>query len=185
MMEVPNNKRLNWSIYEGHKGEAVLVAPQEPFVEYLGQSQPLIQSMPVTFVVLSPDEALKATSLIVDWDPYRTGLEFATTADNQLVFSTFTCCDVQNTSSIFSIPTSSLGVQGERSAPMYSRTGAASGDDVLGYSSRSFGPGLFAYISAGDLHARLYDGSVDVLLEHDVTYLYDTSEGLLWQSSLR
>jgi hypothetical protein len=185
MMEVPNNKRLNWSIFEGHNGEAVLVASQEPFVEYLRPSETAVQPMPVTFVVLSPDAALNVTSLIIDWNPYRTGLEFATIAGNQLVFSTFSCCSLQSTRAVFSFPTSRFGVKGERPETMFSQTGSASGDDLLSYGSQSFGPRLFAYISAGDLHARLYDGSVDVLLEHDITYLYDASESPLWQSSLR
>ncbi len=185
MMEVPTNKRLNWSIFEGQNGEAVLVALQEPFMENLRQSQPFIQPMPITFVVLSPDEGLKVTSLVVDWDPYRTELDFATVAGNQLVFNTSTCCSKQNSRSVFSFPTSRFGVQGEQPATTYNETGAASSDDPLSYGSQSFGSSFFADISAGDLHARYYDDSIDVVLEHNVAYLYNTSENFLWQSSLR
>jgi hypothetical protein len=185
VMEVPNNKRLYWSIFEGHGGEAVLVATQQPFMESLRQSQPFIQPMPITFVVLAPDEGLKVTSLVIDWDPYRTGLEFATIAGNEFVFSTFTCCSLQNSRSVFAFPATRFGVQGERPPPMYSQTGTASSDSLLSDGSQSFGPSLFAYISAGALHARFYDGSLDVLLEQDVTYLYTQSESPVWQSALR
>lgn len=94
-----------------------------------------------------------------------------------MVFTTFSFGeDRRNTSSVFSFPLQGFDAESGFPSTMYSHTGppsSGSGNSRAGYRpSYSFGPTLFTYIADDDLHARLYDGSVDLVLEHGVSYLY-------------
>jgi hypothetical protein len=157
-------------IFEGRDGQVVLVAREDYFGNDLTRTYPI----PVIFVDISPDTTSRVTRLLVDWDFYHTGLNFATIAGGQLLFSTTVCCGNETATSLFSFPINRFGAQRVRPTTIYSQLRAA-GADILSYASQSFGPTLFAYISAGDLHARAYDGSIDLVLEHQVTYMDNPS----------
>ena len=75
---------------------------------------------------------------------------------------------------VYSIPIADLGKEGVKPALIYSRTApidSAPGLDVPVY----FGPKMMAYVENGVLHARTYDGKVDVTLESGVRMLYDAT----------
>jgi hypothetical protein len=177
-VDVPSRSFLYWSAHEGRNGEALLVGQEGSYST--NPSDPL--TAPIWFVVLAPGKSPTVTRLMIDRNTY---LDYASIVGNQLVFSTFQYGNNGNNRTVFSFPTARLGVKGERPGTMYSQTGAATGDDLLSYGTHSFGPTLFAYISTGDLHARIYDGSVDVVLGHHITYLYDTSVLYFTQYLLR
>jgi hypothetical protein len=173
-LEVPASPFLGWSIRQGRNGEALLIG-QDLTCCYDPANQ---GPESITFVVLSPGTAPKVTTLHIDANSY---LGSATIVGDRLVFTTFRYDYVGIggiTRSIFSFPASRFGAQGERPSALFSRTEAPGTDGPLGYGydgSQNLGPTLFAYISNGDLHVSPYDGLVDILLEHRVTNLYDSS----------
>jgi hypothetical protein len=170
LTEVPTQFPLIWSIFEGSDGDVVMVARED----YFGTDLTRIYTIPVIFVELAPNVAPKVTRLLVDWDFYHTALNYATIAGGRLFFSTLVCCDNQTTTSLFTFPVESFGAQRVRPSAMSSEVWPATAD-LLNYTGQSFGPSFYGYLADGDLHVRAYDGSTDLTVDHQVTYLDDPS----------
>ncbi len=132
----------------------------------------------IVFVVFSPNLTPKVTTLVIDEDRYGAALGNATIIGNQLVFSIY----ANNIRSIYSFPIDRLGSQGEK--PKSVSIIGLSSEKVYADNTQAFGPDLFANLSGGDLEVRPYDISVGFPLEHNVTYLYDTSQKASWQTAL-
>jgi len=142
--------------------------------DYFGTDLTRIYTIPLIFVDLSPNTAPKVTRLLVDWAFYHTTFNYATIAGGQLFFSTQVCCDSQSTTSLFAFPVDSFGAERVRPTIRSSEVWPATAN-LPNYAGQSFGPAFYAYISDGDLHVRAYDGSTDLIADHQITYLDDPS----------
>jgi hypothetical protein len=73
---------------------------------------------------------------------------------------------------VYGLPLSALDAQNLKPTLVYTGTVLDPGDPTLRASSWSTGPGMLAYSDGRNLHARTYDGKVDLLLENGVTGFY-------------
>jgi hypothetical protein len=170
LTEVPSQYPLSWSIFENSGGSVVMVARED----YFGTDLTRIYTIPLIFVDLAPDVAPKVTRLLVDWAFYHTTFNYATIAGGQLFFSTMTCCDSQTTTSLFAFPVDSFGAERVRPSVRSTETWPPT-VNLPNYAGQSFGPAFYAYVSDGDLHVRSYDGSTDLTIDHQITYVDDPS----------
>jgi hypothetical protein len=166
-LQVPSANPIVWTVHPGND-DISLVSGQE----IVPTDYPLVE-VPLWFIALSRNGSSTVTRLRT---LVNTNLDYAMLAGDRLAYSTYERGqNGRDTRSVFSFPISRLGVEGENAWTMFTQADSASGQDVFAFGDYSLGPTLLAYVSDNDLHARLYDGSVDVVLEHHVTYLYNTS----------
>jgi hypothetical protein len=166
-LQVPSDKRIIWTLHPGNDRMSLL-SGQEVVPDGYG-----LVEVPLWFVSLSPGGQSTVTRLRTLVNDY---VQYARLAGDNLAYSTYELGqNGRDIRSVFSFPISRFGVTGENAWTMFTQEESAGGsDDIFSFGDYSLGPSLLAYVSDGDLHARLYDGSVDVVLEHHVTYLYDT-----------
>jgi hypothetical protein len=166
-LPVPSDHKIIWTLHPGNDHMSLL-SGQEVVPDGYG-----LVEVPLWFVSLTTDRPSTVTrlrTLIND------EVQNARLAGDNLAYSTYELGPSgRDIRSVFSFPISRFGVAGENAWTMFTQEESASGgDDIFSFGDYSLGPTLLAYVSDGDLHARLYDGSVDAVLEHHVTYLYDT-----------
>ncbi len=171
-VDVPSGNPLIWSVFQGVDGAPLLLAREDYFGD---DNLNHILNAELRFVPLVPSTPPTITDLIVDWDFYHTSLNSATITGGQLLFSTFLCCTGQPTTSVFSFPVARFGTQRERPKTIYSATIAAGAADHLSDGNESFGPSMFTYLSGDGIRVRLYNGQLDLPLESNVPYIYDSS----------
>ena len=81
--------------------------------------------------------------------------------------------------SIFSVPLAEINKRQQMPEPLYS----AGLPDVSGFAfARAIYPGrtMLSYVDNGELHARTYDGKIDLTLEKGVRHLYDPLFNTSW-----
>ncbi|MEO8286848.1 MAG: hypothetical protein ABI670_10480 [Chloroflexota bacterium] len=174
---VPTADMIAWSIYPGNNNQMLVAGVEQSTIWPL-------PTRPLRFIVISADGSAKLTRLTIE---EGNSLDNAMLTGDRLVYSTIAngSAKERTTRSVYSFPIRRFGIDGERPWTMYKQTGTANGVDISNYGSHSFGPDLFAYITGSDLHARVYDGSVDVVLEHHITYLYRREQPAQVQGWLR
>jgi hypothetical protein len=169
---LPSDFLINWTIHPGTDTMSLVSGQQVTPDGY-----PLVE-VPLWVVSLSSDKATNATSSTITrlTNLVNNYLDSAMVAGDRLSYSTHEPePSGRDMRSVFSFPTRRFGIEGENPWTMFKQAEYANGKDLFSTGDYSFGPTLFAYVSGTDLHARLYDGSVDITLEPHVTYLYDTN----------
>jgi len=176
-LDVPGKWFLSWSQFEGHNGEVVLVGQNYDlrYASNTGTTRP----DSIVFIVLSPGMTPRVTTLTIDEDQYVTAVGNATIVGNQLVFSVY----ANEMRSVYAFPTDRLGSQ--RASPKASSIIGLSGQKAYADYTQSFGLHYFANRTGNDLYVRPYDAFTSILLAHNISYLYDTSQKADWQTSLR
>jgi hypothetical protein len=169
---LPSDYLVNWTIHPG-TGTMSLVSGQQ----VTPNGYPLVE-VPLWMVSLSNDKSANATFSTITrlTNLVNNYLDSAMIAGGSLSYSTHEPePSGHDMRSVFSFPTRRFGIEGENPWTMFKQAEYADGNDIFSIGDYSFGPTLFAYVSDTNLHARLYDGSVDLTLEPHVTYLYDTN----------
>jgi hypothetical protein len=165
--KVPSSNAITWTVHPGNEAMSLLSGQ-----EIVPSDYPLVE-VPLWFVTLTRDKPPAVTRLRT---LINTHLDYARLVGDRLAYSTYgRGQNGRDSRSVFSFPIYRLGEEGENAWTMFTQHDSAGGNDIFTFGDYSFGPTLLAYIADNDLHARLYDGSVDVVLEHHVTYLYNTS----------
>jgi hypothetical protein len=120
--------------------------------------------------------------------PLGSYADYAMLVGDRLAYSAYNQSQYgRNRRSVFSFPISRFGStpQPVLAGTMFNQAIYDNEREMFSSGDFSLGPTTFAYISGNDLHARLYDSSVDVVLENHVTYLYDTALRLTSDGVLR
>ncbi|MEO8286847.1 MAG: hypothetical protein ABI670_10475 [Chloroflexota bacterium] len=164
--------KLRWTVFPG-RDDLTLIAASE----MTKQISPPAQSIRV--ITLAAGKPPTLTELSIDRQSY---LEFAAIVDDYLVYTSSGYGPAPYTSrTVSTFPLAGLGSTDERPSVLYKNDLLAdSYKDPSESDSYAFGSGLFAYIRDDDLHVRAYDGSADIVLKHNISYLY-TARGLSWQ----
>lgn len=164
---VPSSNPIVWSVHPGNDAIS-LVSGQE----ILPSDYSLVE-VPLWFVTLERDKPPAVTRLRTLVNTY---MDYARLVGDRLTYSTYERGENgRDLRSVFSFPIYRFGEDGENAWTMFTQHDSASGNDIFSVGDYSFGPTMLAYVADNDLHARLYDGSVDVVVEHHVTHLYNTT----------
>jgi len=158
-------------VSEGQGGQCLLIAWQD------GPSSTLANGETITAVKLEPGRP----GYVQKFDLGTTGgtLTGAWLRDGNMVFTTRTpALNPLEPRSTYRIDVRSVNLvstlSGTNAGPVSLYTVSTSGPPHFSYTTLlSAGPKLFAYVENGQLHARSYDGTVDLPLETGIVGLYN------------
>jgi hypothetical protein len=177
-LQAPGSNRIPWTIDPGNS-QMSLITGQE-------MAPGGFQALETLWVVaLVPGKQSTITALTL---PANNFVDSAMLVSYHLSFSAYTRTQNRGeTRSVFSFLTSGLGAAGQLDPTMSAQLGSTSGNGFgfFNLGDYSYGPTLFAYLSGTDLHASLYSGAVDIILEPHVSYHYNPALHQMANNQLR
>lgn len=148
--------------------------PRTPVTSSLSIVQFEPRQVPYTFIPVQPLSYEHVYLAPPQNSGYRPNFSNFVVRGNDLIYSADTAYNTNFTSTFYSMPLLELGKKEPERTEVFSFTRTGNTGPLP---SVVLGPGMFAYVDENNaLHARTYDGSVDVVLERGVRFLRsDTS----------
>jgi hypothetical protein len=191
-MPAEGQRGMGLRVHEQADGKALVIyANADPTPYFAGRpvtsTLSIIQfaerQAPYTYV---PVQAVDYPSTFLA-PPHRSGrrpdfLSFML-AGKRLVYGVDSLYYSDHTTTFYNVPLSELGKQEPARTTVFSATWAANGGPPLSWIAA---PAMFVYTDEGNvLHARTYDGDIDVVLERGVRFLRSNSSFSYYLSWLR
>jgi hypothetical protein len=177
---IPAEGQMGWGlpIFEQRDSNALVIhadyddnpyLPGKPVTSALSIVQFAPRQAPWTYIPVQPLSYERVYLASPQKSGYRPGFSNFMVAGKHLIYSANTAYGSDFTTTFYRVPLLELGKTDPERTEVFSVT--RHGGNYAG-PSVAMGAGMFAYVDEGNaLHARTYDGAVDVVLERGVQFL--------------